>query len=139
MRSSRFPQLFALLLAVVIPLQITNSDDGLQNRIVGTWPEKRFETKSKAVKESDYRVTFAANGLLKLHLKKGEKGDQRALNGTWEMEGDAKLKMEIVAEGEKNEQAMTVSFEGDEMVFTDSDGRRTWHSRHEGPRPERHQ
>ena len=129
-----------LVFALTFSLLLTaNADDALQKRIVGTWLEKRFETKSKAVKESDNLVTFSADGGLKLHLKKGEKGDQKSLDGTWKMEGDGKLKMELLVDGEKNEQSMTVSFEGEEMVFTDSDGRRTWHSRHEGPLPERYQ
>jgi uncharacterized protein (TIGR03066 family) len=140
MFSPRVRSSAVLVFAVMFSLLLTaNADDALQKRIVGTWLEKRFETKSKTVKESDNLVTFSADGGLKLHLKKGEKGDQRSLDGTWKMEGDGKLKMELLVDGEKNEQSMTVSFEGEEMVFTDSDGRRTWHSRHEGPLPERYQ
>ena len=140
MLSARVRSSVVLVFALMFSLLLTaNADDALQKRIVGTWLEKRFETKSKAVKESDNLVTFSADGGLKLHLKKGEKGDQKSLDGTWKMEGDGKLKMELLVDGEKNEQSMTVSFEGEEMVFTDSDGRRTWHSRHEGPLPERYQ
>jgi uncharacterized protein (TIGR03066 family) len=140
MLSARVRSSVVLVFALMFSLRLTaNADDALQKRIVGTWLEKRFETKSKAVKESDNLVTFSADGGLKLHLKKGEKGDQKSLDGTWKMEGDGKLKMELLVDGEKNEQSMTVSFEGEEMVFTDSDGRRTWHSRHEGPLPERYQ
>jgi uncharacterized protein (TIGR03066 family) len=140
MLSPIFPRALAFVFALALSLQLTSAaDDSLQKRMVGTWLEERFETKSKEVRKSDNLVTFAADGSLKLHLKKGEKGDQRALEGTWKMEAGGKLKMEIVVDGEKNEQAMTVSFEGEQMVFTDEDGRRTWHSRHEGPLPERYQ
>ena len=110
--------------------------EDLSARLPGVWREVRFETKSKQVKESDNVITFATDGTLKLHLKKSEKGDKAALDGTWKVQSDGTLKIEITVESEKNEQTMQVSFEGDEMIFTDPDGRRTWHKRHEGPLPE---
>ncbi len=138
-----FPSIFArallLGLALSASFQLTaKAEDGPAKQLVGTWREVRFETRSKDVRESDNVVTFAADQTIKLHLKKGEKGDLRSLDGTWQMDADGTLKMELTVDGKKAAQTMKVSFEAGEMIFTDEDGRRTWHRRHEGPLPEQY-
>jgi uncharacterized protein (TIGR03066 family) len=133
--------LLLLFIATSLACRIAaHADDDLQKRLVGTWLETRFETRSKQVKESDNLITFAADGTMKLHLKKEEaKGGQRSLDGTWKVESGSALKMEIAIDEKKQEQTMQLSFEGEEMILTDPDGRRTWHKRHEGPLPDRYQ
>ena len=139
MFSSMFARALLLGLTISASIQLTaNAQDALDKQVVGTWREARFETRSKAIKEGDNMVTFAADQTLKLHLKKGEKGDLRSLDGTWQMGADGTLKMEIMVDGKKAPQTMKVSFEGGEMIFTDADGRRTWHTRHEGALPEQY-
>ena len=131
----------ALLLGLAIPALFqlrAKAEDGPAKQVVGTWREVRFETKSKEVRESDNVVTFATDQTLKLHLKKGEKGDLRSLDGTWQMDAGGTLKIELTVDGKQVPQTMKVSFEGGEMIFTDEDGRRTWHMRHEGPLPEQY-
>ena len=133
-------RLLLLFIATSLACRIAaHAEDDLQKRLVGTWLETRFETRSKQVKESDNLITFAADGTMKLHLKKEEaKGDQRSLDGTWKVESGSALKMEIAIDEKKQEQTMQLSFEGEEMILTDPDGRRTWHKRHEGPLPDRY-
>jgi uncharacterized protein (TIGR03066 family) len=132
---------FALLFAFSLACGTSvAADEDLAKRLTGSWLETRFETRSKQVKESDNLVTFAADGTMKLHLKKGEAKDNRSsMDGTWKVESGGALKMEIVVGDKKQEQSMQLSFEGDEMILTDADGRRTWHKRHEGPLPDRYQ
>ena len=141
MFSSIFARALLLSLAVSVPFQpAVQAQDSPEKQLIGTWLETRFETKSKQVKESDNLITFDAGGTMKLHLKKEEaKGDARSLDGNWKVEAGGALKMEIVVGDRKQEQTMQLSFEGNEMILTDPDGRRTWHKRHEGPLPERYQ
>ena len=139
MFSSSLPRALILGLALFASFQLAaKAEDAPAKQIVGTWREARFETKSKEIRESDNMVTFAADQTLKLHLKKGEKGDLRSLDGTWQLDADGTLKMELTVDGKKAPQTMKVTFEGGEMIFTDEDGRKTWHTRHEGPLPEQY-
>jgi len=132
---SRAPVLLvALFLALNSVLQ---AEEGLEKRLTGTWLETKFETKNKQERTADNLITFAPGGDLKLHLKKGEKGDLRSLDGKWTLETGGGLKIEINVDGATNVQNSQLSFEGEEMILTDGDGRRTWHTRHEGPLPER--
>ena len=142
MLSSRRAGFFVLIFAIsfAVNAAMAANDEDLQKRLIGTWLETRFEARDKEVRESDNLITFGADGSLKLHLKKGEAKDNRSsLDGTWKVEGNGALKMEIVADDKKEEQSMQLSFEGEEMILTDPDGRRTWHTRHEGPLPDRYQ
>ena len=139
MFSSMLARALLLGLTMSASFQLTaKAEDALGKQVVGTWREARFETRSKEIREGDNMVTFAADQTLKLHLKKGEKGDLRSIDGTWQLGADGALKMELMVDGKKAPQTMKVSFEGGEMIFTDEDGRRTWHTRHEGPLPEQY-
>ena len=141
MSSSPRAGLFVLAFAISFAVNAAiAANEDLQKRLIGTWLETRFETRSKEVRDSDNLITFSADGSLKLHLKKGEAKDNRSsLDGTWKVESDGALKMELVVDEKKEEQSMQLSFEGEEMILTDPDGRRTWHTRHEGPLPDRYQ
>jgi hypothetical protein len=108
-----------VLLAALLYLPFgapSQAEESLEKRLLGTWQETRYETKSKRVKESDNIVTFASDGTLRLHFKKTE--------------------TELVVNEKSETQTMQLTFEGDEMILTDPAGRRTWHKRHEGPLPE---
>ena len=139
MFSSMFARALLLSFALSFPFQpAVQAEESLEKQLVGTWREVRFETKSKRVKESDNMVTFASDGTLKLHFKKTETAAPR-ITGKWKLDAAGAMEMELVVNEKSETQTMQLSFEGDEMILTDREGRRTWHKRHEGPLPEHYE
>jgi uncharacterized protein (TIGR03066 family) len=125
----------SLCLPFGAPLQ---AEESLEKRLVGTWQETRYETKSKRVKESDNMVTFSSDGTVKLHFKKRQTAAPR-ITGKWKLDQAGAMEMELVVNDKSETQTMQLSFEGDEMILTDREGRRTWHKRHEGPLPDEYE
>jgi uncharacterized protein (TIGR03066 family) len=117
----------ALLLAAMAS-QVTLANEELKTKVVGMWQEFH---------PGDNLVYFAKDGTWKLFLKKGEIGDERALNGTWKISKEGVLTV-VVKVGDKEQKDSTqVRFEGDEMVLSSKSTKETRHRRHTGPIPER--
>lgn len=84
-------------------------------------------------------VYFGADGTVKLHLKKGEIGNLRTLDGTWTVADDGKsVRMIFTVNGQTLDRRAALAFPGKEMVLTDPDGTLTRHRRHSGKLPDKY-
>jgi|HubBroStandDraft_6_1064221.scaffolds.fasta_scaffold192620_2 hypothetical protein len=117
----------ALCIAVAIP-STTLAQDNLRDQLIGMWLDYR----------SDNLVYFAKNGTFKLYLKKGEAG--RSIIGNWVLAPDRTLTISwINMQGQRINLARKLSFDGQEMVLTNKDGKQARHRRIKGSIPERFQ
>jgi hypothetical protein len=119
--------MIALCIAVATP-STTLAQDNLRNRLIGIWLDYR----------SDNLVYFGKDGAWKLYLKKGEMG--RSISGSWVLAPNRTLTVRwINMQGQRIALAWQLSFDGQEMVLTNKDGKRTRHRRIKGSIPERFQ
>jgi hypothetical protein len=117
----------ALCIAVAIP-STTLAQNNLREQLIGVWLDYR----------SDNLVYFAKNGTFKLYLKKGEAG--RSIIGNWVLAPDRTLTISwINMQGQRINLARKLSFDGQEMVLTNKDGKQARHRRIKGSIPERFQ
>jgi hypothetical protein len=117
----------ALCIAVAIP-STTLAQDNLRDQLIGMWLDYR----------SDNLVYFAKNGTFKLYLKKGEAG--RSIIGNWVLAPDRTLTISwINMQGQRINLARKLSFDGQEMVLTNKDGKQARHRRIKGSIPKRFQ
>jgi hypothetical protein len=86
--------------------------ESLKDKVVGTWLETG---------KSDNLVTLNADGTYKIFLKKGEIGNLHFLEGTWTLTPDMIITVSITVQGQTKSVTAKVSFEGEEMIFTDKD------------------
>ena len=99
----------------------------LSSRLTGMWME---------YSPSSNLVRFERDGGTRLYLKKGEIGNLRALEGTWSVSESGILTVTYTVATKSITLEARLTFEGEEMVLTESDGAQTRHRRHTGPVPE---
>jgi hypothetical protein len=112
------------------PVDIVQDEANLQTlrtRLVGEWEE---------LSPSRNYVDFFADGRVVLHLKKGEIGDLKTLDGTWAIDGDNALTVTFTVKGNRFSDLAQLSFDGDEMLLTKESGGETRHRRRGGVLPE---
>ncbi len=81
-------------------------------------------------------VQFLPDGTVRLYLKKDEIGALRTLDGTWKLANDqTSIEMVFTVLGRTLNRQAQISFEGAEMVLTDSGAKKTRHRRHSGQLP----
>ena len=105
---------------------VKNSNEDKQPQFIGMWKE---------VKELGSIIHFQKGGTYKIYLKKGVLGDRRFIEGLWEMENN-KMKVVIDPDGINVSDELSISFENDELVITDSIGKVIKHRRINGKIPE---
>jgi uncharacterized protein (TIGR03066 family) len=103
-----------------------NDEASLRARIVGSWEE---------ISPGKNFVDIRADGGFVLHLKKGEIGEMKQLEGTWTLDGDRTFQASMSVAGQSIVRVSTVTFDGDEMLFTDDHAQVTRHRRHSGDLP----
>jgi len=123
MKLFRIPVLLFAFFITTTPA--TANDNRLSKELVGVWME---------YSPSSNLVSFAADGKVKLYLKKGEIGDMRAMLGTWTIKNGV-MTATFIMNDVPISNAGRVSFENGEMLLTGSNGVVTRHRRHHGPTP----
>ncbi|GAB1264054.1 hypothetical protein [Aurantivibrio infirmus] len=120
------------LFTLLIVWQVTTAEEVQvveSEGLVGWWEE---------YSPSSNIIRFSPDGIVKLMLKKGEIGNLRSLDGTWEMSDDGAIQMVFSANGKTLSRNGTIIFVNDEMILIDENGSKTKHRRTTDVLPEQY-
>jgi len=98
-------------------------------KLIGQWEE---------FSPSRNFVDFFEDGRVAVHLKQGEIGDLKTLDGTWAIEDEHRLRVDFTMNGQTFGRTAGLRFENGEMLLQELDetGQITRHRRREGALPE---